>query len=119
MDRARDSGSRGWRFESSQTRMNSLSKYIIDYLQFKLSLLIGGRKNYEEWRTKNYSLKQAQLKNKKLAEEIESLSKKSGPLTYEEFLLLDQFGKNGYHAISHDHGITPTHNHWGKALSYL
>jgi len=99
--------------------MNSLNKYVIDYLQFKLSLIVGGKKNYEEWRTKNYSLKQAQLKNKKLAEEIENATRKSGFLTYEEFILLDQFGVNGYHATSRDHGITPTHKYWGKALSYL
>lgn len=102
------------------SRMNSLSKYLIDYFQFRLSLIVGGRKNYEAWRAKNYSLKQAKLKNEKLAEEMErECQKNAGFLTYAEFLHLDQFGANGYHATFRDHGITFTHKHWGKALAVL
>lgn len=110
----RQAGRQG-RFE-----MSSFSKYLSSYLHYKLSRLLAGRKNYEEWFSKNYSLQQVELKNKKLAEEIEvACKKKGGSLTYAEFLNLDQFGANGYHAREKDHGMTYTHRHWGKAVAIL
>ncbi len=100
--------------------MNSFWDYLIDYIRYKLSLVLGGMKNYESWKSKSYSLKKVEIKNKKLAKEIEDACQKHGGfLTYSQFLDYDQFGKNGYHATHSIHGITPTHNAWGKALLAL
>jgi hypothetical protein len=87
-----------------------IPKYFLNYLQYKLSGIIAGRNNYEDWKIKNYSLKKATIKNKQLSEELEIACQKSGGfLTYAEYLQIDQFGQNGYHANYKDHGITATH----------
>lgn len=98
----------------------SLQKYLFDYLRYKLSNFVAGRKNYEDWKIKNYSLKTVEIKNKELAKELErACQKKGGFLTYSEFIHIDQFGQNGYHKNYKDHGITDAHKRWSKALALL
>lgn len=97
-----------------------MRKFILNYLQYLLSRLIAGRKNYELWKKENYSLKTAKIKNKKLAKELEDeCSQKEGFLTFAEYLQIDQFGKNGYHANHALHGETNAHKHWVKAVVCL
>lgn len=97
-----------------------MRKFILNYLQYLLSRLIAGRKNYELWKKENYSLKTAKIKDKKLAKELEDeYSQKGGFLTFAEYLQIDQFGKNGYHANHALHGETNAHKHWAKAVVCL
>lgn len=100
--------------------MDTFTKFLLDYFQFKFSSLLGGIKNYEAWKAKNYQLKTVELKNSQLAKEIEAeCKKKGGFLTYEEFLNIDQFGASGYHSTHNDHGMTATHKRWGKVIAKL
>lgn len=96
-------------------------KYFSDYIKFLLSnAIISGTKNYEKLRAEDYKLKEVKIENKLLAKELENACRTNGGfLTYAEFLVIDQFGKNGYHANHKVHGITPTHESWGKAISEL
>lgn len=100
--------------------MDLIRKYLTDYFGYKLSLLFAGKKNYEQWRTKNYALNKTRISNKELALEMEAACTKNGGfLTYADFLKEDQFGTYGYHSKHKDHGATDTHNRWGKAIAAL
>lgn len=58
------------------------------------------------------------INNKLLSEELElACNKQHGVLTYAEYLLIDQFGKNGYYATSNRHGKTDVETRWGHALA--
>lgn len=70
--------------------------------------------------SKKIYLATATIKNKKLAQELEDACKKSGGVfTYSEYLEIEQYGKNGYHADSKEHGATSVYQHWGSAIAYL
>lgn len=100
--------------------MDAVFKYLINYSQYKLSRLVAGRKNYDLWRSKNFSLQIVPLKNKNLADELEDKCKKNGGfLTFSEYLTIDQYGENGYHIHTRLHGKTDVQNHWPKALVNL
>jgi len=59
------------------------------------------------------------IKDKLLYQEIESAcQKRSGILTYEEYLTIDQFGKYGYYATNKKHGATDIDTRWGNTLAY-
>lgn len=99
--------------------MDSVLRYYLSFLFSKFPKLIVGR-NYKKWKEELYSLKSVRIKNSKLAKEIETVSRNnSGILTYSELLFVDQFGKNGFHATHHEHGITNTHKSWAKAIVKL
>ncbi len=58
------------------------------------------------------------LENSNLATELEDACKNNnGILTYEEFMMIDQFGKNGFYATSKHHGQTDIDTRWGSALA--
>lgn len=97
-----------------------INKFIKSYLQYKFSTLIAGKKNYEEWKKYNYSLKEVKIKNKRLAKELEEqCNKKDGFLTSAEYFEIDQFGKNGYHTTYSFNGNTTSHKIWKEALPIL
>ncbi|MBI2033030.1 MAG: hypothetical protein HYT10_01020 [Candidatus Levybacteria bacterium] len=98
----------------------TLLRLAQNYLEYKLSTLFAGKKYYEDWKIKNYHLRKAVIKNKLLAKELETACQKNGGiLTYNEFIAIDQFGKNGYHATHGYHGITGSHKHWAQAVFKL
>jgi len=100
--------------------MELLQKYFKDFLSYKFSQFISGRKNYSAWKSKNYSLRKVTLKNALLAKELEkTCSEKGGILTYSEFIEIDQFGKYGYHATHTDHGMTNVGKRWPDAIIAL
>lgn len=76
----------------------------------------------KEWRLKqqgNYGLQTVRLENVGLAKELEEeCKKKGGVLTYGEYLQIEQFGKNGYHASHSLHGMTDSYKVWEKALFF-
>lgn len=94
-------------------------EFVFDYLQFQVSSLIAGKRNYPEWKIKNYSMRHVPLTNKLLARELEIACKKKGILTYAEYLSIEQYGNHGYHAGHSYFGRTNTHNEWPKALLVL
>ncbi len=95
--------------------MTALFNFLRDWTQ----PIIGG-KNFTDWKKQNYNLQKVEIKNKKLAKELEIACQKDGFLTYSEYLQIEQFGKNGYHAHHTDHGFTPTYKLWSEAIfSYL
>ncbi len=100
---------------------HTMFKYFKSYASHFFSLLIAGNKNYATWKEKNYKLFSVTIKDGKIARELEvECEKKGGFLTYGEYLLIDQFGKNGYHATHpNTHGTTQTHLYWPKALIRL
>ena len=98
----------------------SFQKFLHDYISYKLSSLVAGRKNYDAWKKRNYSLKSVEIKNKKLAEELEAACKeKESFLTYSEFINIDQFGQHGYHSVNKNFGATANCAYWPKALAAL
>lgn len=100
--------------------LDFIQKFLLSYAQHQLRRLVGGRKHYEKWKEKNYSLKQVPIKNKTLAKELELACKKAGGhLTFGEYLAIDQFGANGYHATHAEYGRTLVHKNWAKALAIL
>lgn len=100
--------------------MSYLSNYILDSFSVFSARFLSGRKNYDAWKKKAYSLKTVKIKNKKLAKELEDAAKNNaGFLTFAEYLQIDQFGNNGYHALHKAHGETQTHKNWPKALSLM
>lgn len=97
-----------------------LNKYIKNYIQYKISKLFAGKKNYYEWKKYNYSLKEAKIENKKLAKDLEDeCDKNDGFLTFAQYLEIDQFGNNGYHAKHTDNGNTDSYKIWKNALPVL
>lgn len=94
-----------------------LWRYLKSLLRIRTEYIIGGKKNYEKWKEDLYSLQQQPIKNKALAKEMENACKKSnGVLTMEEYFQIDQFGKNGYHAIHSSNGNTNSVDEWAPAL---
>lgn len=78
--------------------------------------ILGGKK-YNHWEKERFTLQTVEIKNKKLAVELENECKKRGGfLTYSEYLHVEQFGKNGYHATHSSHGFTPSFHIWPKAI---
>jgi|GEM_PF-3118562 len=97
-----------------------MKKFILDFLEFKKSQLISGDKNYLKFSKENFKLKTVEIKNKKLALELEKECDKLGRfLTYSEFLNIDQFGEYGYHKSHKDHGMTGVSNRWPEAIVKL
>jgi hypothetical protein len=97
--------------------MPSIAKYLQGFIQFHLKHLIAGGKEESARIKEYYSLKTVVLKNKKLAVELEEACKKNnGVLTFAEYLEIDQFGKNGYHANNSYHGEQETYKRWTEAL---
>lgn len=95
-------------------------QFVLDYFLFRLSSFVAGQRHYPEWKVKNYAMRSVVLKNKALAKDLETACKKSGGiLTYAEYLTIEQFGKNGYHATHKDFGRTGTHEHWPNAILAL
>ncbi len=95
-------------------------QFAFDYLLFRLSSFVAGQRHYPEWKVKNYAMRSVVLKNKQLAKDLEIACKKNGGiLTYAEYLTIEQFGKNGYHARNEQFGQTGTYYQWSKALLEL
>lgn len=90
--------------------------YFLPRLSFNL---LAGRKNYNDWKKQNYSLRKVTLNNKKLALELEEACRKDGFLTFAEFAQIEQFGENGYHNHHFFHGMTTTYAEWGKTLTLV
>ncbi|HEX8965205.1 MAG TPA: hypothetical protein VF820_02100 [Patescibacteria group bacterium] len=91
-------------------------KYFKSYLDYQLKSLAVGRKVIQKEKT----LCTIELKNKKLAKELEDEANKiGGYLTYGRFLHIIQFGKHGYHMYHNFYGMTDTCKRWGKPLATL
>lgn len=90
-------------------------KFLKSFLNYQIKHLLGGT-SYTNWQTSMTHLYSSTITNKKLAKEIEIISRKRGFLTYEEFLALDQFGKYGYHNTHTHHGMTNAPQRWPEAV---
>ncbi len=89
------------------------------YFDYFLKKIIAGN-NYKDWYDTHYSLKTVSLKNRRLAKELEAACKRSnGVLTYAEYLQVDQFGRNGYHATHKEHGFQHIHTSTIKEIVEL
>ncbi|MGE5042222.1 MAG: hypothetical protein ACM3IJ_04955 [Candidatus Levyibacteriota bacterium] len=78
--------------------------------------ILGGRK-YEDWQKESFQLQKVEIKNKKLALELEEECKKRGGfLTFAEYVQIEQFGKSGFHNTHFYHGFTPTFKTWADAI---
>jgi len=98
--------------------MPFITKYLQGFIRFHLDHLIAGSKSESTQIDKLYSLKTVILKNKELAAELEKACKKNnGLLTFSEYLTIDQFGKNGYHAKNKYHGEQKKCKDWGQSLA--
>lgn len=82
--------------------------------------ILGGKK-YNKWQKERFKLQSVEIKNKKLAQELEHECRKNGGfLTYSEYINIEQFGLHGYHATHTSHGFTTSFSLWPKAiLQYL
>jgi SAM-dependent MidA family methyltransferase len=98
--------------------MPFILKYLQGFFRFHLKHLISGSKDELTTINGQYSLKTATLKNEKLAAELESACRRNyGVLTFAEYLAIDQFGTNGYHANNSYHGEQEKFKYWGEALA--
>lgn len=96
----------------------SVRKYLTQAISFHLSRLIAGRKNYEQWRERNYSLRKVSLPPTKLTQELEeACSERGGILTIAEYLMIEQFGTYGYHNTHKNNGKTNVHTYIAKPLA--
>lgn len=95
------------------------AKYLKSKILFNFSLLLAGKKSSANWHEEKYGLKEVKISNSKLSLELEQACQKDGFLLFSEYLQIDQFGKNGFHATHKHHGEQPLHQYWGKALAKL
>lgn len=97
--------------------MPSISKRLLGFIKFQFNHLITGGKGEAARIHEYYSLKTVELKNKKLATELENACKKNnGVLTFAEYLTIDQFGEHGYHVNNKYHGEQPNYEFPAETL---
>jgi hypothetical protein len=82
------------------------------------TLLATGQDWHNTYKKKIELLTNVKVKNDLLYQELEKECKrKNGILTFAEYVVIDQFGQNGYYATSKKHGKTDVEKRWGGALA--
>lgn len=82
------------------------------------STLNQGKNFYTTYKKEIILASNIKIKNKELARELEvACEKKNGILTFPEYLMIDQFGKNGFYAKNAKHGKTDIDKRWGSTLA--
>ena len=77
-------------------------------------------REYEDRVERSYELIRAKIKDASLASRLEQFcDAHDGFMTYEEYLQLEQFGRDGYHEKHDNHGATSGREKWAEQLIHL